>query len=1062
MNREKVLSDTTIIFLPGMHYLNADYYITIRDIRNLILRGLESPTSGFGGSLSHIVCTSGSGLYLVNTTNVEITNLTISQCGGHIVASVLAENIYNLGISHTVIKNSTGYALGGTNILGNCIISNSLFLYNNYDILEYEDKDMHTLCQNRSLPGQRKYLECIGGGALFFYNDNYVHSSSPQLHKLRVISSTFSHGINFGIHEGSGLTVYFDQSLYGVEVTVEKLVFTHNTAHSGANMAFSLCHGVYNTSVTIQDCNSTNSNPLFTSTLQNIHNRDYIGGGMYFSNLYHCRFAYSKSEQNLISNVLKIYNTNFINNSGVIGAALSLNLTKITYPDDPLVYIIENCSFVNNSGSPGSALAIVQVDTFGTFGSSPSLKLAIQLVFRNCIFFGNSYPSIFRPNSIQNFEQDLFNVVFLHLVQDITFINCTFKGNNGTALYTYGTHSRFLGDVYFQQNVGWNGGGLSLNGDSLMLLLPKTHIYILDNSAQNKGGGIFVVNQKLAGRQACFFQIDYRNLSNIHVDYEGELLSKAKTISDLDIQLVLERNNASKAGTALYGGTTDDDCFFLQVRDRAGWFDQLFHCDNTICENSGGNSPSLITSDPFQIRFSDVAKHVPKLCSLPAPLRTVNLFNNTVSNNCSIPTPPEIVYPGQTFNVSVSIFGQRMGLSTGVIFAYFLPKPVQELSILEPSQYAQNVETNCTTLTYTIFSHPGVLNMILTLEDATIVEDPTNLTIHVRPCPPGFNSTLDPSKLMCQCDGFLQNHNISCNIVNATVHLTQQQWLSINELNKTNTMEFLFHNHCPFDYCLPEEFNLNLSNPDAQCDFNRTGILCGKCPMGLSATFGSSRCMSCSNGFLALIIPFAAAGLCLVLLLFVFNTFTVATGYLNGLIFYANIVQYNRLILFPHVKHTGPLTVFISWINLDFGIQTCFYNGMDTYAKTWLQFVFPVYIWIIVVTIVIASKYSSRVARLAGKNTVPVLATLGLLSFSKILRNIITALSFTRIYHSHSGTTITWLFDANINFKSMHLPLLIVVSVIVLLCLVLPFTILLTFTSQLLTLSSHHPFKWVN
>ena len=148
----------------------------------------------------------------------------------------------------------------GINILGNCIISNSFFLYNNYDILESEDKDMHPLCQNRSL-GLRKYRECIGGGALFFYNNDYVHSSSPQLHKLRVISSTFSHGINFGLHEGSGLTVCFEQSLYGVELTVERSVFTHNTAHTGANMAFILCHGVYNTSVTIQYCNSTNSNP---------------------------------------------------------------------------------------------------------------------------------------------------------------------------------------------------------------------------------------------------------------------------------------------------------------------------------------------------------------------------------------------------------------------------------------------------------------------------------------------------------------------------------------------------------------------------------------------------------------------------------------------------------------------------------------------------------------------------------------------------------------------------------------------------------------------------------
>ena len=30
---------------------------------------------------------------------------------------------------------------------------------------------------------------------------------------------------------------------------------------------------------------------------------------------------------------------------------------------------------------------------------------------------------------------------------------------------------------------------------------------------------------------------------------------------------------------------------------------------------------------------------------------------------------------------------------------------------------------------------------------------------------------------------------------------------------------------------------------------------------------------------------------------------------------------------------------------LDLGIETCFYDGMDAYVKTWLQFVCPIYIW---------------------------------------------------------------------------------------------------------------------
>ena len=73
---------------------------------------------------------------------------------------------------------------------------------------------------------------------------------------------------------------------------------------------------------------------------------------------------------------------------------------------------------------------------------------------------------------------------------------------------------------------------------------------------------------------------------------------------------------------------------------------------------------------------------------------------------------------------------------------------------------------------------------------------------------------------------------------------------------------------------------------------------------------------------------------------------TVAAGTLHGLIFYTNIVAANHHILFPQTPN-NPASIFIAWLNLDLGIQTCFYSGMDVYAKTWLEFVFPVYIWVI-------------------------------------------------------------------------------------------------------------------
>ena len=39
-------------------------------------------------------------------------------------------------------------------------------------------------------------------------------------------------------------------------------------------------------------------------------------------------------------------------------------------------------------------------------------------------------------------------------------------------------------------------------------------------------------------------------------------------------------------------------------------------------------------------------------------------------------------------------------------------------------------------------------------------------------------------------------------------------------------------------------------------------------------------------------------------------------------------MQVNRSVFIPN-GHTNPLTVFIAWLNLDLGIETCFYIQWD-------------------------------------------------------------------------------------------------------------------------------------
>ena len=161
------------------------------------------------------------------------------------------------------------------------------------------------------------------------------------------------------------------------------------------------------------------------------------------------------------------------------------------------------------------------------------------------------------------------------------------------------------------------------------------------------------------------------------------------------------------------------------------------------------------------------------------------------------------------------------------------------------------------------------------------------------------------------------------------------------------------------------------------------------------------------------------------------------------------------------MESNSLLSVFIAWLNLDFGIETCFYNGMDTYSKTWLQFVFPVYVWVLVGFMVLISHFSRRFAKLLGSNPVSVLATLIFLSYTKILCTLIAAIHITYLDYP-TYNRMVWLYDANIGYLGRkHIPLFLVAG-LVFLFLFLPYTLLLLFGQWLPAISHLRLFSWVN
>ena len=241
---------------------------------------------------------------------------------------------------------------------------------------------------------------------------------------------------------------------------------------------------------------------------------------------------------------------------------------------------------------------------------------------------------------------------------------------------------------------------------------------------------------------------------------------------------------------------------------------------------------------------------------------------------------------------------------------------------------------------------------------------------------------------------------------------------------------------CPLDYCKYIPINVSLNDPSIQYDFNRNGTLCGQCQKNFSLALGSLHCIPCDNNYATLILLFVLVGIALITTIFLLRL-TVSLGTLNGLFFYANIIQANHQAFFPRAT-INIFTIFISWLNLDLGIETCFYDGMDIYAYSWFQFLFPFYLWFLIGCIILACRYSQSVAKRLGQNPVTVLATLILISYSKILQAIIVPLSWTYLtYYRHSTETkhTVWLYDTSIHFfqdlKHSTLGLFVILSLIV-------------------------------
>lgn len=397
---------------------------------------------------------------------------------------------------------------------------------------------------------------------------------------------------------------------------------------------------------------------------------------------------------------------------------------------------------------------------------------------------------------------------------------------------------------------------------------------------------------------------------------------------------------------------------------------------------------------------------------------------NDTHQDCSIDELGP-VYPGQTLSVRFTFQ-----------IAYFIIKnvdppsiPIQDFpfTVLSTNTYShecgvlQGKETiqkvgndKCTTVNFTILSSSDNQCELFLMKYEVFIVGVTYDAFFVRlhACPIGFML----NNRMCVCDSVLLNGPVlvsMCDIDQQAILLPINSWISGSSIN--NSHQYLTSQHCPFDYCKCFPLYLNLSTPDVQCQFNRTGLLCGKCHSSHSVVFGSSQCQKCSSIYLLIVIPLALTGVLLVFLLFFLNL-TVTNGDIIPFIFYANVVSMNSAIFFPTNVPNYPASAFISLANLDLGISTCFYDGMDDYAKMWLTLVFPLYIILFTYLLNKFRLCFKKLHWLTADRYTHVIATLILLTYAKLLVAACHVLFFyTKIIQlPDHHSTMVWSVDANV------------------------------------------------
>ena len=982
-------SNTTLIFLPGIHRLNTD--ISVKGIRNLSM--LSYPT--LEGSQFDISCHQSAGFKFDNINNLWMRGLTFFGCNNRALSVKLfkMENSVFQGQNDS----ETALVLNETNI----VIRNSSFISNTVGSYFSIVAGIRSIdvCVGGAIFSTQSNVTVVEsnfvgnsaeiGGAIYIHQLSNITITNSTFFKNRATNAKFDTQCSDSVLDRNAWTENFKHCSGGViamftsRLTISHSTFSNNTSECGDGGAGALS--------VQQDSVATIDNCEFLNNTVNGFGGAIIVDRRSSATVDTSTFYYNSANEGgviyvVLDSIMVVSDSKFVNNSAnVRGGVVALDRTsQLTN---------RGSQFINNRAATGGALSAVRSTvnlTDGIFSTNQATESggAIYIMLSEVIFYLHSGLMCNLTNNHAGNGGALYATEStININNGTILIMSNVASDNGGGLYLY--HSNLYGDVYFSSicklNISSNksnnsGGGIHAINSLITLYcdrhysVPNTvSLHFIENTA-HKGGGI------------CLESASQLRIIKIGDQYTNETL----------ITSMYFTSNTAVYGEAIYvfdetyfdvcaGGSntlnntmaSNADCF-IQVLSLSktlhfkpnlvGIEFTITHSDNLSRSTIVGGLLDRCTPNPRAEIFLDgYSTEIDGMTYL----KLISNINDTKSissspvrlcfctpddqPDCSYEPPIKEVMKGERFNVSLVAVDQVNHTVINVTIYSSLNHAESGLRYGQMIQMTKN--DTCTNLFFNIdSSHPSEqLNLYADgpCRNASMSQRRVNINFLPCDCPIGFqpkNTEKNPISCECVCDSKLSPYitGTNCNYQNKSVTRNGNFYITVINNGTDNSSGYLIYPHCPLDYCVPPypnvQINLNIVNgSNIQCANNRSGMLCGVCQPGFSLSLGISHCIRCPKDwykqFVAILIVALLAGIVLIALLMILNL-TVAVGTLNGLIFYANIIGANSSTFFPH-SSTKFLSIFMSWLNLEVGFDICFFEGMDTYWKTWLQLAFP-------------------------------------------------------------------------------------------------------------------------